>query len=504
MDTISTLWKLDTIGRATGYVTNSENEHLRLQNFIENKFLDRSHTSEWIDSLDPRSGNILLKLPLSPQNVVEYAVNVASRAFKTWSKTSSYKRSDLLLRIANILEEKKEMFSVWESIDQGKLLNRARREVDCAIEIFRYFARYILHDEDTAVHLNRAPEQSTLTYEHRLPVGVYAIITSSNMPFYLLASNIAPCLAFGCTGVAKPSEHSSMTAFLLAEVLLQAELPPGVMNIVFGNGPDTGSTLVGLPLVQGVSFTGGTETGIQIRKDTAVDIHKRLSLDIRASSPTLVFGDVDLDDAVSTAAYAAFENSGQLCLGGSRIYVYRSIYKIFLAKLIRFVVENYQVARDLGPVVSQEHYDKIRSRLVQASEEYVIFEIGEIPKEAPNDGFWVGPTVLSHIHPNSRLVQEEIFGPVAAVYSFDTEAEVVRLCNNNSNGMGAVILTDDLSRMRRVGEHLDAGLTWGSCWLGRELGAGLNDVKAAGTGRGGGARSRDVFTRLQAVHVPSY
>ncbi|KAJ5827443.1 hypothetical protein N7447_004206 [Penicillium robsamsonii] len=503
MDTISTLWQLDTIGRAMDYVTNSRDEHLRLQNFIDNKFLGDSHTSEWIDSLHPRSGNVLLQVPLSPENVVEYAVDVAARVFTAWSNTLPSQRSNLLLRIADILEEKKETFSVWESIDQGKQLNRARCEVDRAIELFRYFARYIVHDENTAVHLNRAPKQSTLTYEQRLPVGVYAIITSSNMPFYLLASKIAPCLAFGCTGVAKPSEHTSITAFLLAEVLFQAELPPGVMNIVFGNGPDTGSTLVGSPLIQGISFTGEAETGIQIRKDTVVDIHKCLSLELRGSSPTLVFGDVDLDEAVATAAYAAFENSGQLCLGGSRIYVYRSIYKAFVTKLIRFVLEHYQVARDLGPVVSREHYDKIRSHLVQANEEHVRFEIGEIPKEAPNDGFWVSPTVLSYIHPGSSLVQKEIFGPVAAVHSFDTEAEVINLCNANPNGMGAVILTDDLSRMRRVGEHLEAGLTWGSCWLGRELGAGLSDPKAAGTGRGG-ARSRDVFTRLKSVHVPSY
>ncbi|KAJ5494506.1 hypothetical protein N7463_010593 [Penicillium fimorum] len=504
MDTISTLWQLDTIGRATDYVTNSENEYLHLQNFIDNKFLDRTHTSEWIDSLDPRSGNVSVKVPLSPPNVVDYAVNVAARAFRAWSKTLPCERSDLLLRIADIVEGNKEMFSVWETIDQGKQLNRARCEVDRAIELFRYFARYILNDGDSAVHLNKAPKQSTLTYERRLPIGVYAIITSSNMPFYLLASKIAPCLAFGCTGVAKPSEHTSMTAFLLAEVLLKAQLPPGVMNIVFGNGPNTGSTLVGLPLVQGVSFTGETETGIQIRKDTAVDIHKRLSLELQGSCPTLVFGDVDLDEAVATTAYAAFENSGQLCLGGSRIYVYRSIYKTFVTKLIQFVIGNYQVARDLGPVVSREHYDKLRSHLVQANEEHVRFEIGEIPKEAPNDGFWVSPTILSYIHPDSLLVQKEIFGPVAAVHSFDTEAEVISLCNNNTNGMGAVILTDDLSRMRRVGEDLDAGLTWGSCWLGRELGAGLSDPKAAGTGRGGGARSRDIFTRLQSVHVPSY
>ncbi|CAI7610253.1 unnamed protein product [Penicillium glandicola] len=503
MGTISKLWQLDTLVRASDHLNNSTNEPLHLQNFIENEFLDCAHTTEWIDSLSPRSGDLLLKVPHSPPNVVDYAVNVASRAFPEWSKTTPQERSEILSQVASILEEKKEMFAVWESIDQGKTLTRARSEVDRSIEHFRYFAKYILHDE-SMVRLNKGPRNSTLTYEYRPPVGVYAITTGSNMPLYLLTSKIAPCLAFGCTGVAKPSELTSMTAFLLGEVLRQANLPPGVMNIVFGNGTDTGSTLVKSPLIQGVSFTGGTETGIQIREDTMADIYKRLTLELRGSSPTIVFGDVDLDEAVSTTAYAAFENSGQLCLSGSRIYIHRSIYKVFLIKFSRHVRKDYRLGKELGPVVSRERYAKIRSQLVQAGEEDAQFEIGGIPDEVPEDGFWVSPTILSNVHPDSSAAKEVIFGPVAIVYPFDTEAEVISLCNDNVNGMGAVVLTDDLSRMRRVGERLDAGLVWADCWLGRELGAGSSDLRATGTGREGGAHSRDMFTRSRIVHVPSY
>ncbi|KAI2736557.1 hypothetical protein DTO013E5_8617 [Penicillium roqueforti] len=479
MNTISTLWQLDTLVRTSDHLTNSTNEPLQLQNFIENQFLDCAHTPEWIDSPSPRSGKLLLKVPLSPPNVVDYAINVASRAFPAWSQTTPHERSDLLLRVASILEEKKDMFTVWESIDQGKTLFRARSEVDRSIEHFRYFAKYILHDE-SVVHLNKGTGDSTLTHEHRVPVGVYAIVTSSNMPLFLLTSKIAPCLAFGCTGVAKPSELTSMTAFLFGEVLRQAELPPGVMNIVFGNGTDTGSTLIGSPLVKGVSFCGAIETGIQIRKDTAADIHKHMSLEIRGSSPILVFGDVDVDEAVSAAAYAAFENSGQLCLGGSRIFVHKSIYRMFLLKFTRYVHSNYGLDKELGPIVFGEHYSKIRSHLVQAGEEH------------------------ASVRTDSPVVQEEIFGPVATVLPFDTEEKAVKLCNNNSNGMGAVILTDDLARMSRVGEHLDAALVWGGCWLGRELGAGFSDIRATGTGQEGGTRSREIFTGLRAVHVPSY
>lgn len=268
---------------------------------------------------------------------------------------------------------------------------------------------------------------------------------------------------------------------MLAEVLRQAKVPAGVMNIVFGDA-DAGSTLVRSPLVRGVSFSGGTRTGIQIRNDTLVDIHKHLSLDLRGISPTIVFGDVNVDEAAAAAAYAAFQNSGQLCLSGSQIFVHQSIFKRFLPALIRRVNMNYRPGKELGPVVSREHYAKIRHQLVQASEEHARFEVGGIPDAVPENGFLVKPTVLSDVCINSLLAREGIFGPVAIVYPFDSEEDLVRLCNDNPNVVGALVLTDDLPRISRIGVHLDATLVWGGCWLGRELGAGLNDIRATGTG----------------------
>jgi acyl-CoA reductase-like NAD-dependent aldehyde dehydrogenase len=290
---------------------------------------------------------------------------------------------------------------------------------------------------------------------------------------------------------------------VLAEVLRQTELPAGVMNIIFGDGPGTGSTLIRSRRIQGVSFTGGTETRIQIRKDTAADIVKHLCLDIRGSSPTLVFGDVEIEQGASAAAYAAFENSGQLCRSGSVIYVHRSIYNLFLHKLKTHVQDKYRLHLELGPVVSKERYAKIRSLLIQAREENAMFVTGEIPKEVPKNGFWVSPTVLSNVRTNSRLAREGILGPVAVVCPFDDE-EAVRLCNDNPNAVGAVVLTDDLRRMRRVIGHLNAGLMWANCCLGREFGAGFNDIRATGLGREGGERSRDEFTKLQIMHFPAY
>lgn len=273
---------------------------------------------------------------------------------------------------------------------------------------------------------------------------------------------------------------------MLGEVFRRAKLPTGVMNIVFGDGPGAGSALVKSPYVQGVSFTGGTSTGIRIRRDTVADIGKHLSLELGGSNPTLVFEDADLSRAVPVAARAAFENSGQICLCGSRIYVHGASYHEFLARFTAYVQSQYWC---VGPVVSREHYAKVRSYLVQAQDEDATFETGEIPDEVPKHGFWIKPTVLSDICTDSRVVRGKIFGPVATVCSFDTEDQAIILANYNSNGLASIVLTNNFLRMRRVGEQIDTGLVWANCWLVRELGTAFGGMKASGTGREGGAHT---------------
>lgn len=288
---------------------------------------------------------------------------------------------------------------------------------------------------------------------------------------------------------------------VLGEVFRQAELPPGVMNIIFGDGPGAGSTLVKSALIRGVSFTGGTRTGISIRRDTVEDIGKHLSLELGGKNPTLVFDDVDLDQAVPIAAQAAFENSGQICLCGSRIYVHRAIYEQFVSAFVDYVQQNYRCGETVGPVVSRPHYDKIRYYLLQAQSEKATFLTGDVPSEAPAGGYWIEPTVLTDLGTNSIVMREEIFGPVVTISPFDTEEEAIGLANDNPNGLASVLLTKDGSRMRRVGERIDAGLVWVNCWLVRELGTAFGGMKASGTGREGGAHSRDVFTNLRTLHV---
>ncbi|CAI7610391.1 unnamed protein product [Penicillium pancosmium] len=496
---ISQIWEIGSPESASVYLTSLAKEPIRLQNFINNNFQDQSKASSWIDSFDPRSGKPLAQIPRSTTSDVDLAVDAAAKAFPSWSQVSRQERSNILLRIASVICSKKEVFATWESVDQGKSLARARVEVERAISNFRYFATYILHDEGSVRFIDGQP--STLTYEHRSPVGVFGLISPWNMPLYLLTWKIAPCIAFGCTGVAKPSEVTSISAFLLAEALRQANLPPGVMNIIFGDGPGAGSELVKCPRVRGISFTGGTSTGIQIRRETVTDIGKHVSLELGGKNPTLIFDDVNLVQAVPLAASAAFENSGQICLCGSRIYVQRNILGSFLSTFVEYVKENYQLGQTIGPVVSREHYAKVRSYLKQAQEEGAAFLTGGVPEADPKHGYWIAPTVLGNLPHDSRVMREEIFGPVVSICAFETEEEAIQLANDNPNGLSSVLLTQDASRMRRVGERIDAGLVWVNCWLVRELSTAFGGMKSSGVGREGGAHSREVFTNLRTIHV---
>lgn len=348
-----------------------------------------------------------------------------------------------------------------------------------------------------------------LTYEHRSPAGVFALISPWNMPLYLLTWKMAPCLAFGCTAVAKPSEVTSLSALLLASALARAGLPPGVVGVLFGDGATTGAALVAHRGVAGVSFTGGTATGVAIRRATAHQVYKHVSLELGGKNPTLVFADsmmaaADRGRTVRTAAAAAFENQGEICLCGSRIYVEKSVYEDFVAAFTERVAEAYRLGETMGAVVSLQHYAEIRGYLETAQRQGMKFHMGEVPQEiraGEEKGYWIKPTVLTSVPADSELLRDEIFGPVVTIVPFEGEAEAVALANDSEYGLAAVLLTTDGSRMRRVGEQLQAGLVWVNCWLVRELGTPFGGMKNSGTGREGGEYSRDVFTVARTVHL---
>ncbi|KAF5861559.1 hypothetical protein ETB97_012808 [Aspergillus alliaceus] len=490
-------WELDTLEDAEGHLQRLDFQPFRLQNLVNGELLPHPHIS-WIDSENPKTGLRFACIPNSTPEQIDKAVKAAEAAFPSWSATPPSQRSQYLERIASRIEEQRELFAVWESIDQGKTLARARVEIDRAVSSFRYFATYILHQQTLA----RFTDTNVLTYEHRSPKGIFALIAPWDMPLCQLTWKIAPCLAFGCTAVAKPSEVTSMTAYLLSLVFQAVGLPPGVINLVYGAGNPTGSALISHPLVNGIFFTGSTTTGRQIRRDTVDDIGKHLSLQLSSKNSTLIFDDVDMHNAVATAAAAALENQGEICLCASRIYVQRRIWSEFVSRFVAHVREHYVLGNTVGAVVSIAHYNKIRSYLVLAAEDPVsVFHLGSIPPENPEGGFWVEPAVLT-VSEESPLLTEEIFGPVVTLTPFDTEEEVIRKANWSQYGLASILLTRDGGRMRRVGERLEAGLVWVNSWLEQELGTPYGGMKDSGIGREGGEHIREVFTSVRTLHIP--
>ncbi|KAK3897580.1 NAD-dependent aldehyde dehydrogenase [Staphylotrichum tortipilum] len=465
------IWGCDTLAKAAAHIR-ARAAPMILPNFVGGEFTlpPSSAATSGLVSYEPKTGELLYQLPRAQHEDVEAAVGYARAAFPSWSRTTRAERSRLLRRVSELLGEHRELFAVWESINQGKTVERARVEVDRAIANFAYFSTYILHEDTKA----RMVDSGVLTYEHRSPAGVFALISPWNMPLYLLTWKIAPCLAFGCTAVAKPSEITSMTAYLLGILFRKAGLPPGVINIIFGDGATTGAALVASPGIDGVSFTGGTQTGIAIRRATAHQIGKHLSLELGGKNATLVFADAmgpaTRERTIKTAATAAFENQGEVCLCGSRIYVERAVYEEFVREFSVYVAKNFAVGKTVGAIASVQHYNKITGYLELAAKENAQFHLGTVPARisgsgANPGGYWISPTILTDVAEDSAVQKDEIFGPVVTITPFDGEEEAVRLANDSQYGLAAVLLTADGARMRRVGEQLQAGLVWVNCWL---------------------------------------
>ncbi|KAK4672702.1 hypothetical protein QC763_105420 [Podospora pseudopauciseta] len=507
---LSELWSCVTLDEASSLI-DSTSSPFSLQNFVGGQYIappdSLTSSSQHITSFEPKTGRPIYTLPCTQPHAVEAAIKAAKAAFPSWSKTARAERSAILWKVSELLQQNREVFAIWESIDQGKTLERARVEVDRAISNFSYFSTFILHEQTAA----RMVDGVALTYEHRSPAGVFALISPWNMPLYLLTWKIAPCLAFGCTAVAKPSEVTSMTAFLLGDIFQKAGVPPGVINIIFGDGATTGAALVASPLINGVSFTGGTQTGIAIRRLTAHQIGKHLSLELGGKNPTLVFADSMVpsvrERTIRVAAMAAFENQGEICLCGSRIYVEKSVYNDFVRDFTAYVREKYVLKQTVGAVASLQHCDKIKRYLELAAEQKATFHLGGAPPTLNEDeaqGYWIEPTILTDVAKNSAIQIDEIFGPVVTITPFDNEQEAIQLANDSEYGLAAILLTTDGARMRRVGEQLEAGLVWVNCWLVRELGTPFGGMKNSGTGREGGEHSRDVFTVVRTLHLPAY
>jgi len=460
-----------------------------------------------IDNIDPATGQVYSHCPDSDVRDVQLAYEAAREAFPSWSKTSLEERMQLLMRVADGIEKRTDEFVAAESKDNGKPIKLARAvDIPRAVSNFRFYASAIQH---FASESHQMPGVG-INYTLRQPIGVVGCISPWNLPIYLFSWKIAPALATGNCVVAKPSEITPYTAYLLSQVCIDAGLPKGVLNIVHGLGGKVGQAIVEHEGIKAISFTGGTETGKRIAA-TAAPMFKKLSLELGGKNPTLVFADCDFEETVKQVVTASFSNQGEICLCGSRIFIENSIYEkfrdAFVARVKALKVgDPNDDDSNLGAIVSLEHKNKILSYVQLAKEEggKVLCGGNEVKLSGKcKNGYFIEPTVIEGLHYQCRTQQEEIFGPVVTLTSFENEEEALYMANSVKYGLSATIWTNDLKRAHRVAEKIEAGIVWINSWLVRDLRTPFGGVKASGVGREGGWEAMRFFTEPKNVFIKS-
>ena len=476
----------------------------KLQNFINGKYCEPIG-GHYIDNYEPATGKVYSLIPNSDERDVEMAVQAAEKAFPIWSGMSVEERSEILVRLSEGIEKRMDEFVAAESKDNGKPLTLAAHvDIPRAVSNFHFFATGIIHFASESHYM----EGVGVNYTIRKPIGIVGCISPWNLPLYLFSWKIAPALAAGNCVVAKPSEITPYTAYLLGQVAKDAGMPDGVLNILHGLGGSVGDSIVKHPKIKAISFTGGTKTGEYIAK-TAAPMFKKLSLELGGKNPNIIFADCDFDDMLSTTLRSSFANQGQICLCGSRIFVERTIYDkfktAFVDKVSKTIVSNPEDPKaKLGAVVSQAHMEKVLSFVELAKTEGgTVLTGGErVILDAPyENGYYLRPTVIEGLAYDCKTNQEEIFGPVVTITPFDTEEEVLMMANSTQYGLAATLWTSDLKRAHRMADKIESGIVWINSWLVRDLRTPFGGVKSSGVGREVGLEALRFFTEPKNVFV---
>lgn len=462
-------------------------------------------SGEWLDVYSPASGTVYAQLADSDMEDVRSAVIAAEKAFPAWSALGAEGRSRILLKLADLIDRDLEQFARAESRDNGKPVSLARKvDIPRSVSNLRFFATAILHFQSES-HLM---DDVAVNYTDRQPIGVVGCISPWNLPLYLFTWKIAPALATGNCVIAKPSEVTPLTAFMLAQLCDEAGMPAGVLNVVHGAGAKVGAAITSHPRIKAISFTGGTRTGAEIAR-VAAPMFKKMSLELGGKNPVLVFADCDLEQAVRTTVRSSFTNQGQICLCGSRVLIAAAIYEEFKARFLQRarelrVGDPAADGSDLGAVVSSDHLKKILGYVELAKQEGGRVLLGGEQMHLEGDlknGWYMQPTVIEGLGPQCRTNQEEIFGPVVTLQSFSSEEHALELANDTPYGLASVIWSNDVKRCHRVARALHAGIVWVNCWMIRDLRTPFGGMKQSGVGREGGQEALRFFTEQKNVCI---
>lgn len=467
-----------------------------ISNYIDGEFVE-PFNGLYLDNVAPATGKVYQQIPDSGEEDVERAVSAAKKAFTTWSTMSVLRRSKYLLALADLIDHHHDQLAKIESTDNGKPVRLAGKvDIPRASANLRFYATAMEHFSSES---HASP--GMINYTTRSPVGVAGCISPWNLPLYLFTWKIAPALAAGNTVVAKPSELTPATAFEFCKLCDEVGLPPGVLNVVHGQGTRAGEPIVAHPDTKVISFTGGTTTGKRIAS-IAAPMFKKMSLELGGKNPNIIFGDCNLEEAVRQSVASSFTNQGEICLCGSRILVEEAVYDEFLH---RFVEETakwkvgipHESDTRIGALVSEGHLEKIIGYVDLAKEEGGQVRFGGkrlILEGEYAGGFYFQPTIITGLSMGCRTNQEEIFGPVVTITPFHTEDQAVALANDSNYGLSATIWTSNLTRAHNVAGRLEAGIVWVNCWLLRDLRTPFGGMKSSGVGREGGWEALRFFT----------
>jgi aminomuconate-semialdehyde/2-hydroxymuconate-6-semialdehyde dehydrogenase len=476
----------------------------KIKNYIGGHLIEPV-SGKFIDNFNPSLGEVYSLIPDSDERDIELAVQAAEKAFPSWSVTPVEERSKIMFRLAGLIEKNLDRFALAESIDNGKPVSLAKKvDIPRAVKNFEFFASAII-GFSSEVHIT---EDKAINYTLRLPVGIVGAISPWNLPLYLFTWKVAPALAAGNCVIAKPSEITPMTAYMLSDLCNEAGLPAGVFNIVHGYGQKVGRAISAHPKITAITFTGGTKTGADIAS-IAAPMFKKLSLELGGKNPNIIFADCDYNKMLETTISSSFSNQGEICLCGSRIFIEKSLYDKFKNDFVERV-KKLKVGdplnddTDLGAIVSKPHMEKILFYIDLAQKEggKILCGGNGIKLEGRcKNGWFIEPTVIEGLPYNCRTNQEEIFGPVVTLIPFEKDEEVLMMANSTEYGLASIIWTENLTRAHRMASEIKTGIVWINCWMVRDLRTPFGGVKSSGVGREGGYEALRFFTEPKNVCV---
>lgn len=475
-----------------------------LENYIGGNLIGPL-SGNFIDNINPATGETSGQIPDSNEKDVNAAVAAAEKAFSSWSITGTEERFKILNKIAELIDENAEILAVAETNDNGKPLWLSKKvDIPRASANFRFFATGIMHFAAESHHM----EEKAVNYTLRQPIGIVACISPWNLPLYLFTWKIAPALAAGNCVIAKPSEVTPVTAFLLSKICREAGLPAGVLNIIHGTGSGAGESIVKHPLVKAISFTGSTRAGERIASIAAPKF-KKLSLELGGKNPNVIFADCNWEKMMKTTLQSSFSNQGEICLCGSRILIEESVYEKFKKEFLEYtrqltVGDPLKESSRQGAIVSKVHFEKIMRCIDIAKKEGGKILCGGNPVNPGGrcgNGYFIQPTVIEGLDQQCQTNQEEIFGPVVTIQPFKTEEEALAMANATQYGLAATIWTQDISKANRVAAKLESGIIWINCWLLRDLRTPFGGLKNSGVGREGGWEALRFFTEAKNICI---